>query len=50
MYVPSESRDQTDLTLVHRFEWIGAAEAAGNGTTETDAFTEAVDCVVETID
>lgn len=43
MYIPSETRDQTDLTLVHRLEGVGAAEAAGNGTEETDTFSEAVD-------
>lgn len=41
---PSKSRDQTDLALINRLEGIGAADAARNGTAETDAFTEAVDC------
>lgn len=43
MYVPSESRDQADLTLIHGFEWVGAAEAAGNGAAKTDTCSKAVD-------
>lgn len=42
IYIPSESRDQTDLTLVDRLEGVGAADAAGDGTTETDAGTQVV--------
>lgn len=49
MYIPSESRDQTDLTLVHGFEWVGAAEATGNGAAEADAFSESVDWRMDVI-
>jgi hypothetical protein len=35
-------RYETDLTLVDRLEWVGAADTAGNGTAETDTFSQAV--------
>lgn len=39
---PSKLRDQADLALVDRLEWVGAAEAARKGATETEALPKAV--------
>jgi hypothetical protein len=39
----SEFGYETNLALVDGFEWVGAADAAGDGTAETDAFSQAVD-------
>jgi hypothetical protein len=38
----SKSRYETDLTLVDGLEGVGAADTAGNGTAETDTFSQAV--------
>lgn len=43
MHEPSESRDQAHLTLVDGLERIGAADAAGDSSAETDALAQAVD-------
>lgn len=36
-------RYETDLTLVDRLEWVGAADTAGDGTAETDTISQVVD-------
>jgi hypothetical protein len=43
LHEPSEFGYETDLTLVDGLEGVGAADTAGNGTAETDTFSQAVD-------